>query len=107
MERHSTNAVALAHWLETHPSVAWVSHLSFPKHKSHALATKYFARAGFYGSMLNFGIKGGQAAAAKFTDALKLASHLVGRMMKFLRGPRWVHVACVVSILFSPSSIHV
>jgi O-acetylhomoserine/O-acetylserine sulfhydrylase-like pyridoxal-dependent enzyme len=95
MERHNANATALAGWLAAHPSVAWVSHLSLPSHPYHASAGKYL-RPGAYGSMLNFGVKGGRAAAAAFVDAVKLASHLVrggagagggGIVKKAYRGP--------------------
>lgn len=75
MERHSQNAARIAHWLLTHPSVAWVNYLGLPSHKYHERAKKYL-RHGFYGSMVNFGVKGGRAASAKFVDSLRLASHL-------------------------------
>ena len=75
MERHSSNGAALAAWLKAHPQVAWVSYIGLPEHPSHALA-KVYLRAGAFGSMLSFGVKGGKAAAAKFVDSVKLASHL-------------------------------
>lgn len=75
MERHSTNAAALATWLKTQAQVAWVNYLGLEDHASHEAAKKYLRR-GLFGSMLNFGIKGGAIAAAKFVDSVKLASHL-------------------------------
>ena len=75
MERHSTNAAALAAWLSAHPCVAWVSYLGLPGHASHARAKAYL-RPGYFGSMISFGVKGGAAAATRFVDSVKLASHL-------------------------------
>jgi hypothetical protein len=75
LERHSTNAIALAKWLAVHPDVAWVNHLGLEDHPYHGQAKKYF-RKGFFGSMISFGIKGGASTSAKFVDSVKLASHL-------------------------------
>ncbi len=75
MERHSANGAALAAWLKTRPEVAWVSYIGDSAHPSHARAAAIL-RKGAFGSMLSFGVKGGVAAAAKFVDSVKLASHL-------------------------------
>ncbi|GAB4238507.1 MAG: O-acetylhomoserine aminocarboxypropyltransferase/cysteine synthase [Deltaproteobacteria bacterium] len=75
MERHSTNALAVAHFLENHPNVSWVNYPGLPGHPSHALAKKYHHR-GLYGAILGFGIKGGIEAGKKFIDHVKLFSHL-------------------------------
>ena len=72
---HSENANAVAKFLDAHDAVEWVSHPSLPSHKSHALAHKYF-RAGTYGAVLCFGVKGGKEAGKKFINAVKLATHL-------------------------------
>ncbi|RDB22068.1 Homocysteine synthase [Hypsizygus marmoreus] len=74
-QRHSENALAFAKWLETHPSVAWVSYLGLPSHESHVLATQLL-RPGLYGGVLSFGVKGGADKAAWLVDNLKLASNL-------------------------------
>ena len=75
LERHSSNGAALAQWLRGQSAVAWVSYLGLPDHPSHARAAALL-RKGCFGSMLSFGVKGGKAAAAKFVDSVKLASHL-------------------------------
>jgi O-acetylhomoserine (thiol)-lyase len=75
MERHSTNTLAVAHFLEKHPNVSWVNFPGLTTHPSHALAKKYHHR-GLYGAILGFGIKGGMEAGKKFIDHLKLFSHL-------------------------------
>ena len=75
MERHSTNTLAVAHFLEKHPNVSWVNYPGLTSHPSHDLAKKYHHR-GLYGAILGFGIKGGVAAGKKFIESLKLFSHL-------------------------------
>jgi O-acetylhomoserine (thiol)-lyase len=75
MERHSTNAMAVARFLSTHPNVTWVNYPGLPDHPQHDLAKKYHHR-GLYGAILGFGIKGGMEAGKKFIDSVKLFSHL-------------------------------
>jgi O-acetylhomoserine (thiol)-lyase len=75
MERHSTNAMAVARFLSTHPNVTWVNYPGMPSHPQHALAKKYHHRE-LYGAILGFGIKGGMEAGKKLIDNLKLFSHL-------------------------------
>jgi O-acetylhomoserine (thiol)-lyase len=75
VERHNSNAIALAHWLKNHPSVSWVNHVSLEGHPYNARAKQYF-REGFFGNVLTFGVRGGYSAAEKFINSLELASHL-------------------------------
>ena len=75
MERHSTNTLAVARFLEKHPNVSWVNYPGLPSHPSHDLAKKYHHR-GLYGAILGFGIKGGMEAGKKFIESLQLFSHL-------------------------------
>ncbi len=74
MERHSSNALAVAQYLERHPKVAWVNYPGLPSHPSHGLAQRYMPRG--QSGILGFGITGGRAAGAAFIDHLKLFSHL-------------------------------
>jgi len=74
VERHVSNALTLAKWLEKHEKVAWVSYPGLESHPSHALAKKYLKRG--YGGVLSFGIKGGEKAGVTVVDGLKLASNL-------------------------------
>lgn len=73
-ERHASNALALAQWLEKHEKVQWVSYLGLEDHPSHKLAKKYLPRG--FGSVLSFGVKGGQKAGSQIVDNFKLTSHL-------------------------------
>lgn len=75
MERHSTNALAVAKFLSSHPNVTWVNYPGLPDHPQHALAKRYHHR-GLYGAILGFGIKGGMEAGKKFIDSVRLFSHL-------------------------------
>ena len=75
VERHNSNAITLANWLNNHPAVEWVWYPGLKNHPSHENAKKYL-RSGFYGSMLAFGIKGGLEAGKKFINKVKLASLL-------------------------------
>ena len=75
MERHCDNALAVAHYLSQHPSVAWVNFAALPDSPYYELAQKY--TNGRPSALLTFGIKGGFAAGVKFYDALKLFKRLV------------------------------
>ncbi|PWI57913.1 homocysteine synthase [Sulfoacidibacillus thermotolerans] len=74
MERHSQNALEIAHYLEQHAHVAWVHYPGLERSPYFSLAQKYLPRG--QGAMLTFGIRGGAAEGARFIDALKLFSHL-------------------------------
>jgi len=75
IERHNSNALKLAQWLEENPLVDWVWYPGLKSHPYHENAKKYLKK-GFFGSILAFGIKGGQEAGKAFIDNVKLASLL-------------------------------
>lgn len=75
MERHTENAFKVARYLQEHDQVAWVKYAGLPAHPEHELAQRY--TGGKPASILSFGIKGGQAAGARFIDALQLVVRLV------------------------------
>ena len=74
-DRHVENANKLALWLKSHPAVESVNHPSLPDQAWHANAVKYF-RAGTFGVVLTFNIKGGVEAGKRFINSVKLLSHL-------------------------------
>ncbi len=74
MDRHCSNSLALATYLETHDLVTWVNHADLPSSPYHALAKKYLPKG--QGAVFTFGIKGGLEAGRKFIDALEIFSHL-------------------------------
>ena len=74
LERHAENTKKVIDFLSKHPKVEHVNHPSLPDHPDHALYEKYFPNGG--GSIFTFEIKGGQAEAHKFIDALEIFSLL-------------------------------
>jgi O-acetylhomoserine (thiol)-lyase len=74
IERHSSNALAVATWLEGHPAIEWVSYPGLASHSSNALARKYLS--GGFGGVVTFGLKGGVEAGRKLIDSVKLFSLL-------------------------------
>ncbi|PGH23131.1 O-acetylhomoserine (thiol)-lyase [Polytolypa hystricis UAMH7299] len=73
-ERHASNAIALAKWLEKNENVAWVSYPGLESHPSHETAKKYLKRG--FGGVLSFGVKGGASAGSQVVDNFKLISNL-------------------------------
>jgi O-acetylhomoserine/O-acetylserine sulfhydrylase len=74
MERHVSNALALAEWLEQHPAVESVNYPGLKSSKYHDLANKYLKNG--YGGVLTFRLKGDAALADKLIDNVKLLSHV-------------------------------
>jgi O-acetylhomoserine (thiol)-lyase len=74
MERHSSNAIAVAQFLEAHPAVEWVNYAGLESHPSYDLAKRYLPNG--QGAILTFGIKGGVEAGKKVINAVQLFSHL-------------------------------
>lgn len=75
MERHCSNALAVAKWLETNDKIAWVSYPGLESNKYYSLAKKYMPN-GTCG-VISFGVKGGRENAVKLMDNLKLAAIVV------------------------------
>jgi O-acetylhomoserine (thiol)-lyase len=75
MERHSSNAMKVAEFLDSHPKVKWVLYPGLESHADHAEAAKYHYR-GLFGAILGFGIEGGTDAAKAFIDRLQIFSLL-------------------------------
>ncbi len=76
MERHCSNALAVAKYLQAHPRVSAVSYAGLPGHPYHALAQKYCS-GGLPASLLTFEVKGGMDEAVRFYDRLQLFKRLV------------------------------
>ena len=74
MERHCSNAQAVAEYLEAHPQVAWVSYPGLESSPFRALADKYLPKG--CGAVLTFGLKGGYDAGIKVVDTVNMFSHL-------------------------------
>ncbi|MGE5647282.1 MAG: O-acetylhomoserine aminocarboxypropyltransferase [Acidobacteriota bacterium] len=74
MDRHVSNALAAAQFLEGHKHVAWVKYPGLPSNPYYKLAQKYLPKGA--GAIFSFGIRGGYEAGRKFIDNVKLFSHL-------------------------------
>jgi O-acetylhomoserine (thiol)-lyase len=74
VQRHTENALALAEWLESHPSVEFVWYPGLKSSPYHELAKEYLKNG--YGGVLQFGVKGGAEQGKKFINSLQLISHL-------------------------------
>ena len=75
MDRHSTNALALAQYLEKHDCVSWVNYPGLESHPSYAETQKYLPRGA--SGVMTFGIKGGSEAGRKFMEGTKLIALVV------------------------------
>ena len=74
MERHCSNALAVAQFLKTDARVAWVNYPGLEDHPQHALMRRQMRGAS---GLLAFGVKGGAEAGVRFIEAAQFMSHLV------------------------------
>ncbi|MEJ1240184.1 aminotransferase class I/II-fold pyridoxal phosphate-dependent enzyme [Chryseolinea sp. T2] len=72
MERHCSNALALATWLESNQDVSLVKYPFLASHPQHRLAKKQM-RLG--GGLVTFEVKGGIEQGRQFLNSLKMISH--------------------------------
>jgi len=78
MERHSSNAQAIAESLVGHPKIESVYYPGLPTHPGHDLAARQMSRLG---GMLSVAVRGGAEAARRFaesTEVFQLAESLGG-----------------------------
>lgn len=69
MDRHSTNGQAVAEFLLQRPEVSHVLYPGLKDHPGHELAAKQMKS---FGGVVSFRLKGGEAAARKFAESLRL-----------------------------------
>ncbi len=74
MERHSQNALAVAHYLKKNKKVDWVRYPGLKDDPAYEAASKQLENG--FGGMVVFGVKGGREAGEKFINNLELFSHL-------------------------------
>ena len=74
MERHCSNALALAKFLKDDPRVSWVNYPGLEDHPQHALMKRQMRGAS---GLLAFGVKGGMEAGVRFIESAQFMSHLV------------------------------
>ncbi|QYF73614.1 cystathionine gamma-synthase [Cryobacterium sp. PAMC25264] len=69
MERHSSNALAIARYLETHPAIEKVYYPGLESHPGHELAASQMSA---FGGMLSLAFRGGEQAARLFAESMHL-----------------------------------
>jgi O-acetylhomoserine (thiol)-lyase len=79
MRAHSENALAVSHFLQSHPKVSWVNYTGLENHASYKLGKKYLPNG--CGAIMGFGVKGATDSqqrdnGRKVIDSVKLFSHL-------------------------------
>lgn len=74
LERHCSNAQAVAEFLDGHDKVEWVNYPGLADSPHNALARKYYH--GGFGALIGFGVKGGLEAGRKVIEGMNLFSHL-------------------------------
>ncbi len=70
MDRHCSNALAIAKFLKAHDKVAWIDYPNLEGDKYYDLAQKYLPNGSC--GVIAFAVKGGREKAIKFMDSLKL-----------------------------------
>ncbi|MGW5509514.1 bifunctional o-acetylhomoserine/o-acetylserine sulfhydrylase [Streptomyces albogriseolus] len=74
IERHSSNAQALAEWLEQRDEVAAVHYAGLPSSPWYEAGRTYLPRGA--GAIVSFELRDGVEAGKRFVDAVRLFSHL-------------------------------
>ena len=78
MDRHCSNALAVAQYLQADPRVSFVNYPGLPSHPQHGLMKRQMRGAS---GLLAFGVKGGvhggEQAGVKFIESAQFMSHLV------------------------------
>lgn len=75
IERHTSNALALAEWLSERDEVETVYYAGLPSSPWYGAAQKYLPKG--TGAIVSFDLRGGVEAGRKFVDTVSLFSHLV------------------------------
>ncbi|HYO22812.1 MAG TPA: aminotransferase class I/II-fold pyridoxal phosphate-dependent enzyme [Flavisolibacter sp.] len=74
MDRHCSNAMKVAQFLEGHKAVAKVNYDGLPSHPAHAIAQKQMRKPG---GMLSFELKDGFDGGKRFMDRLQMCTRTV------------------------------
>ena len=74
IQKHSSNALLLAKWLQNQEEVAWVNYPGLTDHKDYEKGQKYLSKG--QNGLLTFGLKGGFDAAKTVVNNSKLFSLL-------------------------------
>ena len=105
MDRHCSNAAAVAQFLAEHPSVTEVIYPGLEGHPGHALAAKQMRD---FGGMVSFRVAGGEAAALEIcarTEVFTLGESLGGVESLIEHPGRMTHASVAGSALEVPSDL--
>ncbi len=69
MEKHSKNAMQIAHYLEAHDKIDQVTYPGLPSHPQHEVAARQMSD---FSGMISFELKGGIAAGEKLLNSVRL-----------------------------------
>ncbi|MCZ0211423.1 PLP-dependent transferase, partial [Streptomyces sp. UMAF16] len=69
MDRHCSNAKAVAEFLDQHPAIEKVNYAGLATHPDYAIAAKQMKHPG---ALMSFEVKGGLEAGKKFIDKLQM-----------------------------------
>lgn len=75
MDKHSSNALTVAKFLEDNPNVEWTHYPLLESSEDYELAQKYLSKGA--SGIISFGVKGGVEEGKKFINSLKLATLVV------------------------------
>jgi methionine-gamma-lyase len=74
MEKHCSNAMAVAAYLDNHPAIEKVNYNGLPNHPDYELTKKQMRLPG---AVMSFELKGGMAAGKQFINQLKMCVRAV------------------------------
>ncbi len=74
MDRHCSNGMGVAEFLQGHAAVEWVGYPGLKTDRYNDMARKYLSKGS--GAIMSFGIKGGSDACVKFIESVNFMSHL-------------------------------
>ena len=78
MDRHCSNALAVAQYLQADPRVSFVNYPGLPSHPQHHLMKRQMrGGSGLLAFGVNGGVNGGEQAGVKFIESAQFMSHLV------------------------------
>lgn len=75
MERHCSNALAVARFLEAHDKVEWVNYPGLENSKYYERCKKYMPNGSC--GVISFGVKGGREKAMQFMDSLEMTKLVI------------------------------
>jgi methionine-gamma-lyase len=74
MDRHCSNAMIVAQYLENHPAVAHVNYTGLPSHPDFAVSAKQMKHPG---ALMSFELKGGLETGKQFINKLQMCVRAV------------------------------